>query len=115
MSNGIAKHFKIKNHRPYQDNEELDNFMKNLPIEAKIQGEYGKWSLRQILAQYMPDVADRKKKVGGPVYPVNLFKGWDKEDGEFGKTQWLKYQNEIINNSKRLSKLRDSKKTTIAS
>ena len=43
MSNQLAKYFGIKNHRPYQDNQEIDDFMKNLPIEDKIGDvEYGK-------------------------------------------------------------------------
>lgn len=105
MSDGIARHFGIKNIRPYQDNPELDDYMKNLPIEEKIQGQYGKWSLRRILAQYFPEIADRVKKVGGPVYPVNLLKGWDswenyegfKGGGEFDKTKWIDYQRKILN------------------
>lgn len=97
MSDGIAKHFGIKNIRPYQDNKELDDYMRDLPIEQKIQGEYGKWALRQILAQYLPEIADRKHKVGGPVYPVNLFKGWE---GEFDKKEWLKYQQNILDENK---------------
>lgn len=95
MSNGIAKHFGITNIRPYQDDKELDDFMKYLPMEAKIQGEYGKWALRKILAKYLPQVADRKKKVGGPVYPVNVLKGW-MSNGEFDKTEWLNYQQQIL-------------------
>jgi asparagine synthetase B (glutamine-hydrolysing) len=95
MSDGIAAHFGIKNIRPYQDNKELDDYMRNLSIEQKIQGEYGKWTLRQILAQYLPEVADRKKKVGGPVYPVNKLKGWLAK-GEFDKSKWLEYQEEIL-------------------
>jgi asparagine synthetase B (glutamine-hydrolysing) len=95
MSDGIAGIFGIKNVRPYQDNKELDNYMRDLPIEQKIQGEYGKWALRQILAQYLPEIADRKVKVGGPVYPVNTLKGW-LDDGEFSKTKWLEYQKSLL-------------------
>lgn len=97
MSNGIAKHFGITNLRPYQDNIVLDNFMKNLPIEQKIKDvEYGKFALRKILEQHLPEIAWRKKKVGGPVYPVNVQMGWIENDGEFGKTKWLEYQNNIL-------------------
>lgn len=95
MSDAIAKHFGIKNIRPYQDNKELDDYMKNLPMDQKIQGEYGKWALRQILAQYLPEVADRKKKVGGPVYPVNQLKNW-LLNGEFDKREWIKYQQKFL-------------------
>lgn len=95
MSDGIAKHFGIKNIRPYQDDKELDVYMQYLPMEQKIQGEYGKWALRQILAQHLPEVADRIKKVGGPVYPVNTLKGW-LDKGEFDKTEWLNYQQNIL-------------------
>lgn len=95
MSNGIAKSFGIKNIRPYQDGAEMDNFMRDLPMDQKIQGEYGKWALRQILAQYLPEIADRKKKVGGPVYPVNVMRGW-MEDGEFNKERYMEYQNKIL-------------------
>ena len=87
MSNLIAKHFGITNHRPYQDNPEMDNFMKDLSDNEKIKDvEFGKYALRKIAELYLPkEIAWRKKKVGGPVFPVNLFKGWDKKDGEFGK------------------------------
>lgn len=92
MSNGIAKHFGIKNIRPYQDNPDIDNFMRDLPVEDKIRGEFGKYALRQISEKYLPhDVAWRKHKVGGPVYPVNLMRGW-MDNGEFGKQHWLEYQ-----------------------
>jgi len=98
MSNGIAEHFGITNLRPYQDNREINDFMFNLPIEEKIWDiEYGKYALREIAAHYLPEeIAWRKKKVGGPVYPVNKMRGWDKVDGEFGKSQYLKYQQDIL-------------------
>jgi len=94
MCNGIAKYFGITVHRPYQDNKEIDDFMRDLSTEEKIHVvEFGKYPLRLVASKYLPyDVAWRKKKVGGPVYPVNLLRGWDKTDGEFGKTQYLKYQ-----------------------
>lgn len=96
MSDGIARSFGIKNIRPYQDSQELDDFIKNLPMEEKIHGEFGKYALRKIAAKYLPkSVAWRKKKMGGPVYPVNKVKGW-MEDGEFGKKRWLQYQKEIL-------------------
>lgn len=96
MSNGIAKHFGITNIRPYQDNPEMDNYMRDLPMEHKIKGEYGKYLLRKIAEKYLPrEIAWRKKKVGGPVYPVNVIKGW-MDDGEFGKTHWLEYQRKIL-------------------
>lgn len=98
MSNGIAEYFGIKNHRPYQDNTELDNYMRDLPIEEKIcDVEYGKFALRKVAENYLPyAIAWRKKKVGGPVFPVNLLKGWDKTDGEFGKKSYLNYQSNIL-------------------
>lgn len=96
MSDGIAASFGIKNIRPYQDNPEIDQFMRDLPIEAKIKGEYGKYALRKLAEKYLPyEIVWRKKKLGGPVYPVNLFKGW-MDDGEFGKKHWLKYQRELL-------------------
>jgi len=99
MSNGIAKHFGITNFRPYQDNPELDNFMKDLPDGQKIKDvEFGKYALREIAAKYLPhEIAWRKKKVGGPVFPVNIFKGWTETDGEFGKSKWMEYQEAILN------------------
>ncbi len=96
MSNGIAKHFGITNIRPYQDNPEMDNYMRDLPMEHKIQGEYGKYLLRKIAEKYLPhEIAWRKKKVGGPVYPVNVIKGWMR-DGEFDKKNWLEYQKKLL-------------------
>lgn len=96
MSNGIAKYFGITNHRPYQDDTELDDFMKNLPIEEKISEiEYGKYALRKIAAKYLPpEVAWRKKKVGGPVYPVGKLI-FNQED-EFAKENWLNLQQKIL-------------------
>lgn len=96
MSDGIAKSFGIKNIRPYQNNPKLDGYMRNLPIKEKINGEYGKYVLRKIAEKYLPyEVAWRKKKMGGPVYPVNLLRGWT-DDGEFGKKHWLDYQRKIL-------------------
>lgn len=98
MSNGIAKSFGITNHRPYQDDPELDKFMYDLPDEAKIYNvEYGKYILRKIAEKYLPyEVAWKRRKVGGPVYPVNQFMGW-MEHGEFSKVQWMQYQKNILN------------------
>jgi len=100
MSNGIARHFGIQNLRPYQDNLEIDNFMYLLPNSKKIyEVEYGKYALRKVAEKYLPkEIAWRKKKVGGPVFPVNILRGWDKEDGEFGKKHYMKYQEDILNN-----------------
>lgn len=96
MSDGIAKYFGIKNIRPYQDNATLDNFMRQIPMKDKIYGEYGKYALRRVAEKYLPyEVAWRKKKVGGPVYPVNLLRGW-MEKGEFDKTEYLKYQAKFL-------------------
>ncbi len=93
MSDGIAKLFVITNHRPYQDEKTLDNFMFDLPMKWKIKDvEYGKYALRKIAEKYLPkEIAWRKKKVGGPVYPVNQLKDW-LDKGEFDKTEYLKYQ-----------------------
>lgn len=96
MSDGIARSFGIKNIRPYQDNQKLDDFMRDLPIEEKINGEYGKYVLRKIAEKYLPkEVVWRKKKLGGPVYPVNLLRDW-MDDGEFDKKSWLEYQKKLL-------------------
>lgn len=96
MSDGIAHSFGIKNIRPYQDNPEMDDYMRDLPIEEKINGEYGKYALRKIAEKYLPyEVVWRKKKLGGPVYPVNLLRDW-MDDGEFDKKSWLKYQKKLL-------------------
>jgi asparagine synthetase B (glutamine-hydrolysing) len=101
MSNGIAKHFGITNLRPYQDNKELDDYMLNLPLKDKIyKTEYGKYALRKIAEKYLPEeIAWQKKKVGGPVYPVNIKQGWEITDGEFGKKSYLEYQRWILSQS----------------
>lgn len=97
MSNGIAKYFGITNIRPYQDDPKMDNYMRDLPMEHKIQGEYGKYLLRKIVEKYLPhEIAWRKRKVGGPVYPVNMLKGWMDDVGEFGKKRWLEYQKKLL-------------------
>ena len=98
MSDGIAKHFGIRNIRPYQDDPNLDNFMRDLTDEQKVYNvEYGKYALRKVAEKYLPkEIAWRKKKVGGPVYPVNIKMGWDKTEGEFGKNKWLNYQKKLL-------------------
>lgn len=98
MSNGIAKMFGIKNIRPYQDNPKFDEWQFNLPDEAKIHNiEYGKYILRRVASKYLPEeIAWRKHKMGGPIYPVNKLKGWDRYDGEFGKDNYLTYQEKIL-------------------
>lgn len=98
MSNSIAKAHGITNHRPYQDDIRLDNFMRELPKEAKIHDvQYGKYLLRKIAARYLPEeIAWRKGKVGGPLYSVNRLKGWYGTDGEFGKDSFIKYQERIL-------------------
>lgn len=96
MSNGIAKYFGIRNIRPYQDNTLIDHLMYELPDELKIQGSIGKIALRLIAAKYLPsEIAWRTKKVGGPVYPVNLMQEW-MDKGEFDKTQYLAFQKKIL-------------------
>lgn len=96
MSNAIAKHFGIKNIRPYQDNPKLDNYMRDLPMKDKINGQYGKYLLRKIAEKYLPvEIAWRLVKIGGPVYPVNVLRGW-LDDGEFDKKLWLDYQRKIL-------------------
>ena len=96
MSNRIAKYFGIKNIRPYQDNPKLDNYMRDLPMEDKIHGEYGKYLLRKIAQKYVPhETAWRPEKIGGPVYPVNVLRGW-MDEGEFEKKHWLEYQKRIL-------------------
>jgi len=98
MANELGKHFGIKVHRPYET-KEVDEFMFNLPPELKINNvEYGKYALRLIAEKYLPkEIAWRKHKVGGPVYPVNKVMGWDKTGGEFSKVNWLKWQEEVLN------------------
>lgn len=97
MSDRIAKYFGITNHRPYQDNKELDDYMRDLPIDEKIDGvEYGKYALRKIAEKYLPHkIAWRKEKVG-MFYPVNKIKGWDKTEGNYGKKQWMEYQSKLL-------------------
>jgi hypothetical protein len=104
MSNSIAKSFGITNIRPYQDNPELDEFMFNLPLEAKIyKVEYGKYLLRKVAEKYIPkEIAWRKVKVGGPVYPVNMLKGW-LQFGEFDKRIYLKAQQDILDETVKYS------------
>ena len=98
MSNGIAKYFGIINHRPYQDNQEIDDFMRDLPIEEKIHDvEYGKYALRLVAEKYLPEeIAWRKEKVGGPLYSPNMKMGWFADEGEYGKKAWIQYQQDIL-------------------
>jgi len=98
MANGIAKHFGIKIHRPYES-KEVDKFMFNLPPELKIDktGEYGKYALRLIAQKYLPkEIVWRKNKMGGPLVPVNRIMGWENTEGEFGKKKYIKFQEKIL-------------------
>lgn len=97
MTNGIAKHFGITIHRPYQDNPEVDNFMFTLGEKDKIyRDEWGKYLLRKIADKLLPkEIAWRKHKVGGPLVPVNKIMGW--EVPEFSKNKYLQYQEDILN------------------
>lgn len=96
MANKLAPHFGVKIHRPY---EKLDNLFLSLDDKYKVDetGEYGKYILRQIASRYLPaEIAWRKHKVGGPVYPVNkIKKGWMKY-GEFDKRLYMKWQEDIL-------------------
>ena len=98
MSNGIAKYFGITNHRPYQDNKEIDDFMRDLPIEEKIKDvEYGKYALRLVAEKYLPkEIVWRKEKVGGPLYSPNMKMGWFADEEEYGKKAWVMYQRQCL-------------------
>lgn len=98
MSHGLAKHFGIKIHAPYES-KVIDNYMMSLPDEEKIDTDewYGKYLLRDLAGELIPsDIAWRKHKIGGPVVPVNEIKGW-KDVGPFSKERYLEWQREILN------------------
>lgn len=96
MSNKIAQYFGIKVYRPFQY-PEIDEFMFNLPDEDKIHNvEYGKYLLRRIASDYLPEeVAWRKQKIGGPLVPMNKLLGID--EPEFSKEGYMAYQEKILN------------------
>lgn len=96
MGNKIAQSFGIKLYRPYQY-PEIDNFMFNLPEEDKIHKvEYGKYLLRTIASDYLPEeVAWRKQKIGGPLVPMNKLLGICED--EFSKEGYIAYQEKILN------------------
>lgn len=90
MVDALAEHFGITVHRPYITR--LDEAMFNLPDELKIHDNWGKYALRLVAEEYLPsDIVWRRQKMGGPVYPVNVKKGWMK-DGEFDKKEYVKFQ-----------------------
>jgi len=97
MSDRLAEHFKIKIHRPYQDNTVVDNLMFSLPEEQKVvTGHYGKLLLRELASDLLPEeIAWREQKIGGPLIPVNKIKGWDLPISD--KSMYLKYQEDILN------------------
>ncbi|MEX1061906.1 MAG: asparagine synthase C-terminal domain-containing protein [Patescibacteria group bacterium] len=91
----FGNHFGIRILRPYMA-AEVDEFMFNLPDDCKIRDHWGKYLLRRVAARYVPlKVVWRRRKMGGPVYPVNRLQGW-MEKGEFDKTRYRKYQKEIL-------------------
>jgi len=96
MSNKLAQSFGLQVYRPYQY-PEIDEFMFNLPDEDKIHNvEYGKYLLRLIAADYLPEeVAWRKQKIGGPLVPMNKLLGIN--ESEFSKEGYMSYQERILN------------------
>lgn len=96
MSDNLAKYFGITLYRPYQY-PEIDTFMFDLPDEDKIHNvEYGKYLLRRIAADYLPEeVAWRKQKIGGPLVPMNQLLGIN--ESEFSKEGYMNYQEKILN------------------
>ena len=98
MSDKFAKHFGIKTHRPFET-KKVDEFMFNLPTELKVYNVvFGKYALRAIADEYLPEeIAWRAGKMGGPLYSPNKMMGWDKIDGKYGKSEYLKFQERILN------------------
>jgi len=91
----FGKHFGIQIIRPYMA-AEVDRFMFDLPDHLKIHDYWGKYLMRRVASRYVPlKIVWRRRKMGGPVYPVNLLQGW-MEKGEFNKERYLAYQNEIL-------------------
>jgi len=91
----FGEHFGIRILRPYME-PEVDRFMFELPDEMKIHNHWGKYLLRRVAAGYLPKkIVWRRRKMGGPVYPVNVLQGW-LEKGEFNKDRYLEYQREIL-------------------
>ena len=91
----FGEHFGIQIIRPYMD-PEVDQFMFNIPDALKIHQHWGKYLQRRVASRYVPDnVVWRRRKMGGPVYPVNVLQGW-MDKGEFDKGRYLAYQNEIL-------------------
>lgn len=95
ICNTFGAHFGIRILRPYMD-PEVDRYMFELPDELKIHNHWGKYLLRRVAAGYLPKrIVWRRRKMGGPVYPVNVLQGW-LEKGEFNKDRYLEYQREIL-------------------
>lgn len=100
MSHGLAHHFGIKIHAPYEK-EIVDSFMFKLPFSSKIdtESQLGKYLLREIGHEHgVPhSVIWRKHKIGGPVVPVNKLAGWLDLD-TYDKSRYLEFQKEAIVN-----------------
>ncbi len=96
MEQGLAKYFGLNLVYPFLD-EELKEFCFGLPDEYKVRNYTSKWLLRQVCKKYLPKViVERKSKMGGPVAPINIWMGWDKTDGEFGKKSYMEYQQSLL-------------------
>jgi len=96
MVEGIARAFDIQVHSPFL-NRTLVDFCLSLPAEYKIRGSTTKWIERQVAQKYLPlAIVERKQKMGGPLVPVNIWMNWMSR-GEFDKTEYLKYQENILN------------------
>lgn len=93
--NALATYFGIVIKRPYIE-PRVDRFMFNLSPELKIRDYWGKYLLRCVASRYLPhEIVWRRRKMGGPVWPVNLLQGW-LEKGEFDKERYFEYQREIL-------------------
>lgn len=96
MSHGLAKHFGIKIHAPYEK-VDVDQFMFNLKEEEKVKSYIGKYLLRELGEDLKvpKNIIWRSQKIGGPLVPVNLIKGWDDIE-PFDKSKYIKYQENIL-------------------
>lgn len=96
MEQKIAAHYGITLLYPYM-NDEIAEYCYNLPDRCKVLFKNTKRIFRIICRKYLPrSVVYRKTKMGGPVAPINMFMGWDKEEGDFGKKHYLKLQEDIL-------------------
>lgn len=90
----FAKHFDIDLYQPFM-NKEIQEYGWSLSDSEKIQGEKRKIKVLEIAEKYLPEKVWQRRDKKGFVSPCNE---WCGSLNKYDKTNYLKFQNEIVAN-----------------